>query len=52
MKSKQGIKFLAQEEAGTKSSDYAQKDLYYAIENGDYPGWDFYVHCADNNDCQ
>ena len=39
MKSQQGTKFLTQEEAGTKSPDHSQKDLYYAIENGDYPRW-------------
>ncbi|KAF2197625.1 catalase-domain-containing protein [Delitschia confertaspora ATCC 74209] len=43
MKSKQGIKFLTEQEAATKSPDHSQKDLYYAIENGDYPGWDFCV---------
>lgn len=42
-KSKQGIKFLTQEEAATKSPDHSQKDLYEAIENGDYPSWDFSV---------
>jgi len=39
-KSKQGAKFLTQEEAATKGLDYSQKDLYYAIEQGDVPGWD------------
>jgi catalase len=42
-KSKQGTKFLTSAEAGTKSPDHSQKDLYYAIENGDYPGWDLCV---------
>ncbi|KKY19599.1 putative peroxisomal catalase [Diplodia seriata] len=42
-KSRQGNKFLTQEEAGTKSPDHSQKDLYYAIEEGNYPGWDCYV---------
>ncbi|KAK7530419.1 CAT1 catalase [Phyllosticta citricarpa] len=42
-KSKQGIRFLTGEEAGTKSADHSQKDLYYAIEAGDFPGWDCYV---------
>ncbi|KAF2841107.1 catalase-domain-containing protein [Patellaria atrata CBS 101060] len=42
MKTKQGIKNLTQEESMTKSPDHSQKDLYYAIENGDYPGWDVY----------
>lgn len=39
LKSKQGTKFLTQDEAGTKSPDYSQKDLYEAIEKGDYPSW-------------
>ena len=43
MKSKQGTKFITQADSATKSPDYAQKDLYYAIENGDYPGWDLAV---------
>lgn len=42
-KSKQGIKTLTNEEAATKSPDHSQKDLYYAIENGDFPGWDVCV---------
>lgn len=43
MKSKQGTKFLTQEESGSKSPDYAQKDLYEAIERGDFPAWDYSV---------
>jgi len=43
MKSKQGTKFLTQEEAGTKSADHSQKDLYEAIEKGDYPSWDLSI---------
>ena len=39
MKSKQGTKFLTQEEAATKSPDYSQKDLFEAIERGDCPSW-------------
>lgn len=39
MKSQQGTKFLTQEESGTKSPDYSQKDLFEAIEKGDYPKW-------------
>ncbi|KAM3080110.1 hypothetical protein ACMFMF_003522 [Clarireedia jacksonii] len=39
----QGTKFLTQEEAATKSPDYAQKDLYEAIEKGDYPKWSLEV---------
>ncbi|KAK4502269.1 hypothetical protein PRZ48_005694 [Zasmidium cellare] len=40
MKSKQGTGFITQEDSANYSPDYAQKDLYYAIEKGDYPGWD------------
>ncbi|KAI9737586.1 MAG: hypothetical protein M1818_005590 [Claussenomyces sp. TS43310] len=39
MISDQGTKFFTQEEAATKSPDYSQKDLYEAIERGDYPSW-------------
>ncbi|KAL9085184.1 MAG: hypothetical protein Q9165_007715 [Trypethelium subeluteriae] len=43
MKSKQGTKFITQADSATKSPDYAQKDLYNAIEKGDYPAWDLAV---------
>lgn len=43
MISQQGTKFLTQEESGTKGPDYAQKDLYDAIERGDYPKWSLEV---------
>lgn len=42
-KSKQGTKFITQEDSASKSPDYSQKDLFYAIENGHYPGWDVSV---------
>jgi len=42
-KSKQGIKFITQADSASKSPDYSQKDLYYAIERGEYPGWDLCV---------
>ena len=41
-KTLQGVKNLTNEEAETlagKDADYATKDLYEAIENGDYPKW-------------
>jgi len=45
-KTDQGIRCLTQEEAdrlaGT-DSDYHQRDLYKAIERGDYPSWTLYV---------
>lgn len=43
MKSDQGIKTLTNDEAATKSPDYGQKDLYEAIERGEYPSWTFSV---------
>ncbi|KAI1840320.1 hypothetical protein JX265_013745 [Neoarthrinium moseri] len=39
-KSQQGTKFITQEDSASKSPDYSQKDLYEAIERGDYPKWD------------
>jgi len=39
MKSMQGIDFFTQEESANYSPDYSQKDLYEAIEKGDYPKW-------------
>lgn len=39
MKSDQGTKFITQQDSQSKSPDYAQKDLYEAIEKGDYPTW-------------
>ncbi|MCJ1266898.1 hypothetical protein MMC22_006783 [Lobaria immixta] len=39
MKSDQGTKFITQEDSLTKSADYSQKDLYEAIERGDFPSW-------------
>ncbi|KAF1988692.1 CAT1 catalase [Aulographum hederae CBS 113979] len=42
-KSKQGTKFITQADSADKSPDYSQKDLYFAIENGDFPAWDVCV---------
>ena len=39
LKSKQGTKFITQQDSFNYSPDYAQKDLYTAIENGDFPRW-------------
>lgn len=50
MKSKQGAKFLTQAESTEKSPDYAQKDLFYAIERGDYPGWDLCIQTMTANE--
>jgi catalase len=43
MKSKQGIKFITQEDSANYGPDYSQKDLYFAIEEGNFPGWDVSV---------
>ncbi|KAN0090478.1 catalase domain containing protein [Hyaloscypha variabilis] len=43
MKSQQGTKFLTQEQSAEKSPDYSQKDLYNAIESGDFPKWSLEV---------
>jgi catalase len=43
MKSKQGVKWISQEDSANYSPDYSQKDLYGAIAKGDFPGWDFAV---------
>lgn len=40
MKSKQGTNFITQEDSANYSPDYAQKDMFNAIEKGDFPGWD------------
>ncbi len=39
LKSEQGTKFITQEDSANKSPDYSQKDLFEAIENGDFPKW-------------
>lgn len=39
MKSLQGVKWIGQEESASYSPDYSQKDLYEAIERGEYPKW-------------
>ncbi|ESZ98811.1 CAT1 catalase [Sclerotinia borealis F-4128] len=43
MISQQGTKFFTQEEAAEKSPDYSQKDLYEAIEKGEFPKWSLEV---------
>ena len=39
-KSQQGTAFITQEDSANYSPDYSQKDLYNAIESGDFPSWD------------
>lgn len=38
-KSQQGTKFITQEDSANKSPDYSQKDLFEAIQRGEYPKW-------------
>jgi catalase len=42
-KSKQGTGFITQEDSFSYGPDYSTKDLYNAIEKGDFPGWDVMV---------
>ena len=39
MKSKQGTKFVTQADSHNYGPDYSQKDLFEAIEKGDFPKW-------------
>ena len=39
MKCDQEIKYITQEDSANYSPDHSQKDLYEAIERGDYPSW-------------
>lgn len=41
--SQQGTKFFTQAEGDSKPADYATKDLYDAIQAGDFPKWDLEV---------
>lgn len=43
MKSQQGTKFITQEDSASKSPDYSQKDLYEAIQRGEFPKWNVEV---------
>lgn len=46
LKTRQGIKNLAAADAvhlGGEDPDYAQRDLFNAIADGDYPQWDIYI---------
>jgi catalase len=50
---KQGIKNLSAAEASAiqaKDFNHASRDLYEAIERGDYPQWDLYVQILDPAD--
>src|SRR5690625_629460 len=46
MRTQQGIKTLTDEEAAeivARDREYSQRDLYEAIEKGDYPKWKMYI---------
>lgn len=43
VRSRQGTGFLTQEESTRRSPDANQKDLYQAIERGEFPRWDVCV---------
>ncbi len=50
---KQGIKNLSMEEAAAiqaRDFNHASRDLYEAIERGEYPEWDLYVQILDPAD--
>ncbi|MHA7280693.1 catalase [Arthrobacter sp. MDT2-2] len=49
----QGVKSLTEEDAANiQATDlgHASRDLYEAIERGDYPKWDLYVQLMDDGD--
>jgi catalase len=46
-KSKQGTAFITQEDSANYSPDYSTKDLFQAIEKGDFPAWDVMVQTMD-----
>jgi catalase len=54
-KTMQGIQWLTDEEAAAiigRDRDSEQRDLYYAIERGDYPKWRFYVQIMPETDAE
>ena len=52
MRSNQGIENFKPEEAAAESLDYSQKDLYNAIENGDYPSWTMQVQIMTEKEAE
>jgi catalase len=52
MISQQGTKFPTQEQAAEKSPDYSQKDLYNAIESGDFPKWSLEVQTMSTKEAE
>jgi catalase len=50
--SNQGIKTFTADEAAAKSPDYGQKDLYEAIERGDFPSWTMKVQTMTEKEAE
>lgn len=50
--SDQGIKYFTQEDAQKQGPDYAQKDLYEAIERGDHPSWTLKVQTMTSDEAE
>lgn len=54
-KTDQGIKNLSAQKAGEiagSDPDYATRDLFAAIERGEYPSWSVYVQVMNAEDAQ
>ncbi|KAK8869468.1 hypothetical protein IAR55_000032 [Kwoniella newhampshirensis] len=50
--SDQGIKTFTADEAAAESNDYSQKDLYQAIEKGDFPSWTMKVQTMTEKEAE
>jgi len=48
--SDQGLDWIDDDDAGDYYFSYATKDLYDAIETGNYPGWTFYIQTMTEED--
>jgi catalase len=51
-KSQQGTKFITQEDSANYSPDYSQKDLYEAIQRGEYPKWDVSIQTMTSKEAE
>jgi catalase len=52
LKTQQGVHNLTASQARNltaEAPDYAQRDLYNAIENGDFPKWDMKIQVINTN---
>ncbi|KAL4861710.1 hypothetical protein BDV12DRAFT_207800 [Aspergillus spectabilis] len=55
MKTQQGVKNFTQEEAtkvAGEDPDYMIRDMFEAIERGEYPSWDVFVQIMDPSDAE